>query len=97
MKPTASAKRPPFRVALATAPIRGYRRFVSPLKRVLFGPMGGCRFCPTCSGYALRAFREHGLARGACLSLGRVLRCHPWHPGGFDPPPSPRSASKGHG
>ena len=51
-----------------------------------------CRFHPSCSDYALEALRGHGAARGAWLAARRVLRCNPWHPGGYDPvpPPSPQ-------
>jgi uncharacterized protein len=64
--------------------ITGYRRFVSPL----LAPR--CRFAPSCSAYALEAVREHGALRGAWLAVRRVGRCHPFHPGGFDPvPPAP--------
>ena len=49
-----------------------------------------CRFHPSCSDYALEALRGHGAARGALLAARRVLRCNPWHPGGYDPvPPTP--------
>ncbi|MBD0271778.1 MAG: membrane protein insertion efficiency factor YidD [Acetobacteraceae bacterium] len=49
-----------------------------------------CRFHPSCSDYALGALRGHGAARGALLAARRVLRCNPWHPGGYDPvPPTP--------
>ncbi len=46
-----------------------------------------CRFAPTCSEYAKLALTSHGVLRGAWLAARRVLRCHPWHPGGYDPPP----------
>lgn len=46
-----------------------------------------CRFAPTCSCYAQEALTRHGAVRGAWLTLKRLLRCHPWHPGGFDPVP----------
>jgi putative membrane protein insertion efficiency factor len=46
-----------------------------------------CRFYPSCSQYALDAVREHGSVRGSALALGRLLRCHPFHPGGYDPVP----------
>lgn len=48
---------------------------------------GQCRFTPTCSDYGQQALRRHGLIRGLGLGLRRVLRCHPWHPGGLDPVP----------
>lgn len=46
-----------------------------------------CRFHPTCSVYLVQAVAEHGLWRGLLLAAGRVLRCHPLHPGGYDPVP----------
>ena len=46
-----------------------------------------CRFHPGCSDYAVDAFRAHGAARGGLLAARRVLRCHPWNEGGFDPAP----------
>ena len=48
---------------------------------------GQCRFHPTCSNYALQALESHGPGKGAWLALKRLLKCHPYHPGGFDPPP----------
>jgi len=65
----------------ATAVIVAYQRVVSPwLPRA-------CRFAPTCSEYARLALTEHGLGRGSWLSARRLLRCHPFNPGGYDPPP----------
>ena len=61
--------------------IKGYRYAVSPL----FGQH--CRFHPSCSAYALAAIESRGLARGGILALRRLGKCHPWHPGGFDPVP----------
>ena len=48
---------------------------------------GQCRFHPTCSTYALQALESHGPFKGAGLAIKRLLKCHPFHPGGFDPPP----------
>ena len=63
--------------------IRLYQWTVSPL----LGP--ACRFYPSCSQYALEACTRFGLLKGSWLALARLARCHPWHPGGFDPvPPS---------
>ncbi len=54
--------------------------------------IGSCKFCPTCSEYAATALKTHGLLRGGRLGLWRVLRCHPFSPGGIDPvPPGPRN------
>ncbi len=64
-----------------------YQRTVSPLLP------GGCRFAPTCSEYARVALIEHGLARGLALAAWRLARCHPFHPGGWDPPPTRRRAA----
>jgi len=64
--------------------VRGYQRLVSP-----FLPRS-CRFAPTCSEYAAQAIAQHGLVRGVGLTIRRLARCHPFHPGGFDPPPIAR-------
>ena len=55
----------------------------------LFRPMLGanCRFAPSCSDYAGEAVRKHGALKGTLLAVRRVLRCHPYHPGGYDPVP----------
>lgn len=63
------------------APIRFYRKVISPLKPPT------CRFYPTCSMYALEAIEKHGAAKGGWLAARRIARCHPFHPGGFDPVP----------
>ena len=66
---------------IIAAPIRGYRRFISPVIPAR------CRFHPSCSAYALEAVGVHGPVRGLALALWRLLRCHPFHPGGYDPVP----------
>jgi putative membrane protein insertion efficiency factor len=61
--------------------IRAYQIALSPL-------LGDhCRFHPSCSHYTVEAIRTHGAGRGSVLGLRRILRCHPWHPGGYDPVP----------
>ncbi|HTX65149.1 MAG TPA: membrane protein insertion efficiency factor YidD [Opitutaceae bacterium] len=67
-----------------------YRRTLSPLLPAVFGPTCGCRFHPTCAVYAAEAVRTHGALRGAFLAAGRLVRCHPFHPGGYDPVPPSR-------
>ncbi|MEW6399763.1 MAG: membrane protein insertion efficiency factor YidD [Bacillota bacterium] len=59
------------------------------LYRVLVSPVlpGTCRFQPSCSVYAEQAVKRHGLIRGGVLAGRRLFRCHPWHPGGYDPVP----------
>lgn len=64
-------------VSLLTA----YKRYLSPL----LPP--ACRFHPTCSVFASEAIRKHGLRRGGALAARRLMRCHPFHPGGYDPVP----------
>jgi len=59
------------------------------LYQVTLSPFIGrsCRFYPTCSNYALEAIHTHGALRGGWLALRRLSKCHPFHPGGYDPPP----------
>ena len=68
--------------------IRGYRRYISPL----FPP--SCRFQPTCSEYAIDAIERFGTVRGGWLATKRICRCHPFHPGGYDPVPEKKVGSK---
>lgn len=67
--------------------IQSYRRFISPL----FPPT--CRFQPTCSQYAFEAIAVYGTIKGSWLAIRRILRCHPFHPGGYDPVPSPDNSN----
>jgi putative membrane protein insertion efficiency factor len=64
---------------IAVAALRLYKIVISPLLPA------ACRFYPSCSEYAAQAFEKHGVIRGGVMAAGRVARCHPWHPGGFDP------------
>lgn len=61
--------------------IRGYQRYVSPLTPP------SCRFHPTCSHYTYEAIEKYGAVKGTWLGIKRIARCHPFHPGGFDPVP----------
>ncbi len=70
--------------------IRVYQTLLSPL----LGPR--CRFYPSCSHYAVEAIRRHGAWRGSGLALRRLLRCHPLHPGGYDPVPDAQPDCCGH-
>ena len=74
---------------VVTAALRGYSYLISPL----LGPT--CRFYPTCSSYAIAAIECHGITRGAWLTLRRLIRCNPWHPGGVDMVPGENSDSAG--
>ena len=66
--------------------LRAYQLFITP---ILMMTGGRCRFHPNCSAYAVQALRQHGIKKGAGLTLRRLSRCHPWGGGGDDPvPPS---------
>jgi putative membrane protein insertion efficiency factor len=64
---------------LGVMAIKAYRRFVSPMLP------RACRFTPSCSLYTLQAVEKYGLLRGSCMGAWRVLRCHPFSEGGYDP------------
>jgi hypothetical protein len=66
--------------------LRGYQRWISPA----LPP--ACRYVPSCSHYALEAVEVHGALRGSLLAAWRLLRCHPFVRGGYDPVPRPRSS-----
>lgn len=57
-----------------------YQKWISPMKR-----QPSCRFYPTCSQYAVEAVSKYGAIKGSWLAMKRLLKCHPFHPGGFDP------------
>ncbi len=59
--------------------IRGYQKFISPLFPRT------CRFYPTCSAYFIQALEKYGAIKGSYIGIKRILRCHPWNPGGYDP------------
>jgi putative membrane protein insertion efficiency factor len=67
-----------------------YRNLVSPMR------LPTCRFSPSCSQYAVEALSEYGVIRGGWLSVVRLLKCGPWHRGGWDPIPERRTASHQH-
>jgi uncharacterized protein len=68
--------------------IKAWRLLISPL----YGQV--CRYYPSCSAYALRAVSVHGAVKGSWLTVRRLLRCHPWAPGGYDPVPGTPEAEE---
>ncbi|MEU4566103.1 membrane protein insertion efficiency factor YidD [Micromonospora sp. NPDC023956] len=68
---------------MLVGPIIAYRRWISPALPAR------CRFHPSCSAYGLESVTRHGAFRGTVLTIRRLLRCHPFHPGGYDPVPEP--------
>jgi putative membrane protein insertion efficiency factor len=67
-------------VQLLILPVRFYQVYLRPFLPSV------CRFYPSCSEYFIEAVQKHGPIRGACKGVWRICRCHPWHPGGYDPP-----------
>ncbi len=65
----------------AIALVNFYRKYISPM----FPP--SCRYVPTCSEYAMIALQRYGFIKGSWMAIKRICRCHPWHPGGYDPVP----------
>jgi putative membrane protein insertion efficiency factor len=63
------------------AVVQFYRKYISPNTKP------SCRFIPTCSAYALEALEKYGAGKGAWLAIKRLLKCHPFHKGGYDPVP----------
>jgi uncharacterized protein len=81
LSPRAETRRPGVVAAALVVLLRAYRLLVAPV----LPP--SCRFAPSCSAYGLEALQRHGAARGLRLTIGRLARCHPWAPGGYDPVP----------
>ncbi|MNJ52340.1 putative membrane protein insertion efficiency factor [compost metagenome] len=73
---------------IVQAPIHVYRKVISPLKPPV------CRFYPTCSAYALEAIEVHGALKGSLLAAKRIVKCHPFHPGGVDLVPPKKDKTK---
>jgi len=76
---------------LALKLIRFYQRihfFHWPIFRFFYLSDSVCRFRPTCAEYTYQAIKSYGIMRGSWLGLKRIIHCHPWHPGGYDPVPS---------
>ena len=69
--------------------VQSYRTMISPLRPP------ACRFTPTCSQYALDALQEYGLLKGSRLAVVRLLKCGPWHRGGWDPIPERPDVTEG--
>lgn len=91
---SAASPSPSLAAICAAVLVRLYQLLLSPLKQLLCGSSCGCRFQPTCSCYAHQALLQRGFFCGSYLTLRRILRCHPWHPGGFDPVPDLKTETK---
>ena len=79
--PTSSERHRSVSVWLLRGPIRFYQLAVSPMMPA------ACRYYPSCSNYAIEAIDKYGAVRGGWLAVRRILKCHPFRPGGFDPVP----------
>lgn len=66
---------------LMRALVKGYQWFISPVLP------GSCRYTPSCSSYTLQAIETHGALKGGWMGFTRIIRCHPWNDGGYDPVP----------
>lgn len=75
--------------SVAVGAVRLYQWTVAPVLGC------NCRFEPNCSEYAVQAVRGHGALRGGVMAAGRILRCNPWTPGGYDPPPASHARPPG--
>ncbi|MGI6588002.1 MAG: membrane protein insertion efficiency factor YidD [Peptococcia bacterium] len=64
---------------LALFLLKSYQKYLSPLKGAT------CRFYPSCSQYTIDAIKKYGVGQGCFLGIKRIVKCHPWHPGGYDP------------
>ncbi len=77
-------------IFLLQLPALLYRWILSPILHNLCGPGCGCRHTPSCSCYWIEALKQHGPRRGLALGVQRILSCHPWGSGGYDPVPKKR-------
>ncbi len=80
------AVRPGYAARVGMAAIGAYQR-------IMAGTTSRCRFAPSCSQYSKDAIEVYGLTRGAWMGIKRIGRCHPWHPGGYDPVTLPNTRS----
>lgn len=76
--------------------VRGYQVVISPVLHAITGPLGGCRYTPTCSQFFIDAVRVHGAIKGSWLGVCRICRCHPWGGHGHDPVPGWEAFEKSH-